>query len=93
MEPETIEDVLALLEERPADAELFQLLGRLYLKERRLEKARAAYEQSLLLDPGDPFTYLYLGNWFWANGQRHEALKRFKHAAKLLPGAPVVYGC
>jgi Flp pilus assembly protein TadD len=93
MDPETIEDVLSLIRERPSDAELFQLLGRLYLRAWRLEEARAAYEQSLALDPGDPFTHLYLGNWFWANGQHQEALKQFKRAARLLPNEAVVYWC
>jgi Flp pilus assembly protein TadD len=93
MATETVEDVLALIEQRPTDAELFQLLGQLLLKERRMDEARAAYERALALDPGDPFTHLYLGNWFWFNGQRGEALKRFEHAAELLPDEAVVYWC
>lgn len=93
MEPETIEEVLALIEDRPTDGELYQLLGVLYMKAHRLEEARAAYEQALALGPDDPFTHLYLGNWLWTIGERREALKRFKHAAELLPDEAVVYWC
>ncbi len=87
----TVEEVLALIEERPTDAELFQLLGRLYIEEYRFEDARAAYERALALDPNDPFTHLYIGNWCWLAGQRGKALEHFKHAATLLPNQGVVY--
>ena len=87
----TVEEVLALIEERPTDVELFQLLGRLYIEEHRFEEARAAYERALTLDPNDPFTHLYIGNWCWIAGQRDKALERFKHAATLLPNEGVVY--
>ena len=92
-EPETVEDVLALIEERPADAELLQTLGRLYLKAGRLDEARAAYERSLALAPDDPWTHLYLGNWFYHVGRRREALAEFERAAELLPGEAIVYTC
>ena len=91
MDHRTVEEVLALIEERPTEAELFQLLGRLYFEEHRFEEARAAYERALALNPNDPFTHLYLGNWFWAAGQRRKALERFEHAATLLPDEGVVY--
>jgi protein O-mannosyl-transferase len=90
---ETVEDVLALIEKRPTDVELFQLLGRLYRQQGRFEEAKAAYESALALDPNDPFTHLYLGNWFWFTGNRREALERFKHAARLLPDEAVVHWC
>jgi tetratricopeptide (TPR) repeat protein len=93
MEPETIEDVLALIRERPADAELFQQLGRLYTKAGRVEDARQAYERSLELDPNDPFTHLYLGNWFYARQMYPEALARFQQAAEIAPREAVAYSC
>jgi Flp pilus assembly protein TadD len=93
MKPDTIADVLNRLEERPDDAELFQLLGRLYLEEGRLKEARAAYERSLALDPCDPFTHLYLGNWCWRCGKHKEALERFQYAAELSPDLAVAYWC
>ena len=91
MEQETVEDVLALIGERPADAELFQRLGQLYLKAGRFEEARQAYERSLELDPNDPFTHLFLGNWFYAGRMYPEALERSQRAAELLPDEAVAY--
>ncbi len=93
MEPQTVEDVLALLEERPADAELFQLLGELYQHAGRLEEARDAYERSLALNPRDPWTHLFLGNWFYCVGKLQDALTWYKRAAELLPDEAIAYTC
>jgi tetratricopeptide (TPR) repeat protein len=93
MEPETIEDVLALIEGRPADAELYQRLGQLCSKAGRAEEARGAYEQSLELDPNDAFTHLFLGNWFYGSRMYPEALVQFRHAVELLPDQAVAYWC
>jgi tetratricopeptide (TPR) repeat protein len=93
MEPETVEDVHALIRERPSDPELLQRLGRLYMKAGRLEEARQAYERSLELDPCDPFTHLYLGNWFYAGRMYSEALGQFQRAAELAPREAIVSSC
>lgn len=93
MEPRTVAGVLARLKKRPDDAELFQLLGKLYLKGGKLKEARKAYERSLVLDPKDPFTHLYLGNWLFHVGKPRQALKSFKVAAKFLPENAIVYDC
>ena len=93
MQPETIEDVLALLEERPDDAELFQLLGQMYQQADQRDKAREAYERSIALDPNDPWTHLFLGNWFFRHDMLRDALKRFNHAAELLPDEAIAYTC
>ncbi len=92
MEP-TVEDVLALIEKRPADAELYQQLGHLYNKADRREEARAAYERSLELNPKDAFTHLFLGNWFYASRSYPEALARFQNAAELMPDQAVAFWC
>ena len=65
MEAETIEGILKLIEQRPADAELFQRLGGLYRGANRMDESRQAFERSLELDPSDAFTYFYLGNWHY----------------------------
>lgn len=93
MELETVEDILALIEKRPADAELYQRLGQLYAKAKRLEEARGAFERSLELNPQDAFTHLFLGNSFHARQMYPEALARFQHAAELLPDEAVAYWC
>ncbi len=96
MEPKTVEEVLALIEQRPADAEraeLFQLLGNSYLQAGQLKEARTAYEQSLALAPFDPWTHLYLGNWFSSTSRWREALEQFGVAATFLPDEAMVYIC
>ena len=93
VEPDTVEEVLALIDERPGDAELFQLLGKLYLRAGRLGEARDAYERSLALDPNDPWTHLYMGNWYYRVSKLREALEEFKNAAELLPSEAIVYTC
>jgi Flp pilus assembly protein TadD len=92
-EPDTIEEVLALIETRPDDAELFQILGRLSLRAFRFEEARGAYERSLALNPDDPWTQLYMGNWFFHHGECQGALKWFKRAARLLPDEAIAFTC
>jgi tetratricopeptide (TPR) repeat protein len=93
MEPETIEDVLALIAKRQDDAELYQRLGQLYFEAGRRDEARVAYERSLELDPEDAFTHLFLGNSFYASRMYPEALARFQRAAELMPAEPVAYWC
>ncbi len=93
MDTDTVEDVLALIDERPTDAELYQRLGKAYSAAGRYEEVRAAYERSLELDPTDPFTHLYLGNWFQREKDYEEALTRFTRAAELLPDEAVAYWC
>lgn len=93
MEPTTIEHALARIEERPDDAELFQTLGKLYLKQERFAESRAAFERSLELAPDDPWTHLYLGNWCYYRDRLNEALTWFRRAAKLLPDEAIAYVC
>ncbi|QEL14570.1 tetratricopeptide repeat protein [Limnoglobus roseus] len=89
MASETIADTLALIRERPTDAELYQQLGKLYFRAGEIDEAREAYERSLELDPDDPFGHLYLGNYFYANGQHQEALNCFRRGTELDPDAAI----
>lgn len=89
----TIAEALALLAARPADAYLFQRLGLLYIRAGRYDESRVAYQRALALDPTDPWTHLYMGNWFYSLDRCHEALRWFEAAAALLPDAPIVYTC
>ena len=93
METETVEDVLALITDRPADPELFQRLGHAYTKAGQVDEARQAFERSLELDPDDAFTHLFLGNWFGGQSMYREALLQFQLAATLLPDEAVVHWC
>ena len=75
------------------NAELHKKIGRLYLKEGKMEAAKAAYERSLELDPCDPWTHLYLGNWHYTADENREAAKCFEYAAHLLSEIPVAFWC
>lgn len=48
---------------------------------------------SLRLNPKDPFTHLYLGNWHYAQADYAAAIKEFRHAARLMPNQAVSFWC
>jgi cytochrome c-type biogenesis protein CcmH/NrfG len=93
MEATTIDEIHALLKERPGDAELHQQLGSLYFESGELTKAWEAYMQALRLDPDDPFTCLLFGNLLTLCDDRGYALTLFEHAAKVAPDLAVVHWC
>jgi tetratricopeptide (TPR) repeat protein len=92
-EPITIEEVLALLRERPDDAELYQQLGDLHFKRRELMEAWEAFMQSLRLDPDDPWTCLKFGTLLTLCDNMHYARKLFDHAIALGPELAVAHWC
>lgn len=89
----TVDEVLQLIQERPADAELFQQLGGLCLGEGKLDEARQAYERAIEIDPQDPFSHLFLGNVLKALKRNHSAVASFQTAAELLPGDAIAHIC
>jgi tetratricopeptide (TPR) repeat protein len=89
----TIPSLLRRIREEPSDAELHQGLGRLYLKKGMTQLAKAAYERSLELDPCDPWTHLYLGNWYEFVQEYEQALECFAYAARLLPDDSTAFWC
>jgi Flp pilus assembly protein TadD len=93
LEPQTVEDVLALLEVRPDDADLYQLLGSLHFRNRDLAAANKAYRQACRLDPEDPFKCLFLGNLLAINEDKREAMAWFERAEELAPRLWTVYWC
>lgn len=93
MEPQSVEEALALLAERPDDIDLLQELGRLYLRNGQPELARETYERALAIDPDDPWTHLYMGNWCYRANKLRDALKWFRRAAELLPMVAIVHTC
>ena len=76
----------------PDDAGLFQRLGR-ELYRGRMEEARVAYERSLALEPSDPWSHLYLGNWHYTGEDFLAAVERFARAAELMPDRAVAFWC
>jgi tetratricopeptide (TPR) repeat protein len=93
MEATAIDEILALLKERPHDAELHQQLGSLYFEIGELAKAWEAYMQALRLDPDDPFTCLLFGNLLTLCDDRVYALTLFEHAAEVAPHLAIVHWC
>lgn len=93
LEPQTVEEALSLLEVRPDDADLYQLLGSLYFRNRELVAANKAYRQACRLDPEDPFKCLFLGNLLAINEDKREAIAWFERAEELAPRLWTVYWC
>jgi tetratricopeptide (TPR) repeat protein len=93
VDPRSVEEVLEMLKERPRDAELYQRLGGLYLKQRDLRAAWQAYMQALELDPDDPFTCLYFGNLLALCDDKTYAKELYERAVKLAPDLAVVHWC
>jgi tetratricopeptide (TPR) repeat protein len=91
MEPETVEEVLALLQERPNDVELYQKLGGLYLHQREILKSWEAYMQALRIDPDDPFTCMYFGNLLATFDDKKWAWQLYRRAAELAPKLAIVH--
>src|SRR4051812_20403560 len=90
MKPELSDDILALLKQRPDDAELHQRLGSAYLKQRQLGEALDAYARAFRLAPNDAFICLYLGNLLQLTDPSG-ARACFERAAALLPNEAVVH--
>ena len=90
---ERIADTLYLIEQRPNDALLFMELGNLHHRQGKNAEEKAAYEKSLELNPSDPWTHLYLGNWYYSQNDFTSALERFANAATLMPDSAVPFLC
>lgn len=93
MEPRMVEEVLALLRERPDDAELYQQLGDLYFEQRELMKAWHAYMQSLRLNPDDAWTCLKFGTLLTICDDKKYARELFDRAIELDPDLAVAHWC
>jgi cytochrome c-type biogenesis protein CcmH/NrfG len=84
-EPATIEQALALLKERPNDAELYQQLGGLYFQRGDLNEAWQAFTTSFHLNPDDPWTALRFGTLLTICDDKKFARTLFDHALNLAP--------
>ena len=92
-EPTTVEEALALLRERPDDAELYQQLGDLHFKRGALGDAWQAFMQSLRLNPEDPWTCLKFGTLLTLCEDKKYARELFDHAIELNPELAIAHCC
>ena len=57
------------------------------------EQAKEALDRCLALKPNDPWTHLYLGNWYFSRKNFLDAIHWFARAARLLPNLSVAFWC
>jgi Flp pilus assembly protein TadD len=91
--PEQLDEIRARLGLEPFNGELHQALGKALLKGGDFSAARGAYEQAIVLDPADPWSYLYLGNLFYTQGRFGDALEQFGSAQRLAPNLAIACVC
>lgn len=82
--PRAAAEVLELaVQEEPRKASLHETLGRAYFASARVDRARAAFEQALDIDPSDPYAHFGVGRCHERQGRLSEAAKHFKLACAL----------
>jgi tetratricopeptide (TPR) repeat protein len=89
--PRSISSLLKRIKADPNNAELHQKLGNTYFKHGLRVRAKASYDRALQLDPADPWTHLFIGNWHSARREHRKALEHFKYAARYVPHLPVQF--
>jgi len=70
---------------RPGNPGLQRDLGRLYGDLGYFKAARDAFDQSLLLEPNEPLTYLYLGEMLEKSNDLRSAMGAYLNAQRLAP--------
>jgi tetratricopeptide (TPR) repeat protein len=84
--PEAMNLILRLLEQKPDFVPALKLKGMLLEEAGRTSEAGAVYEQALKLAPNDGDLLLKAGIYKLAAGQKEEALKLLQHCIRVLPG-------
>jgi Tfp pilus assembly protein PilF len=78
-----------VIEVNPARIDAYDLLARLYLKQRRLDAARSEYEQIALRQPRSVGAHTFIGMIWEAQGKSEEAKSAYRRALDVQPGAAV----
>lgn len=79
--------------EEPRNAQLWQDLGKVYTEWRMPSKAKWAYECSLVLDDLDPWSHLYLSNYYYGEKDYESALREAHRVQCLAPHLVMGYVC
>ncbi len=87
------EALLKKLTEEPNNAELYQELGKLYIREKKTDEAKRVLLKSLELDCNDGWTFLFLGNVSYSGEQYETALRYFEQALESLSDIATPYWC
>jgi tetratricopeptide (TPR) repeat protein len=91
--PEQLAEIEEQLAFEPFNADLHQALGKALLDDGNVDAARTAFERAIVLDPGDPWSHLYLGNVLYGQSAYAEALEEFKQGNQLAPDLPMALIC
>jgi tetratricopeptide (TPR) repeat protein len=82
--PHGAAEILELaVEHEPHKASLHEALGRAYFATARVERARAAFEQALEIDPSDDYAHFGVGRCYERQGRWPAAAKHYKLACAL----------
>ena len=81
-EKKAIEEIHKLTQKYPKESRDQVLLGDIYLDQNQLKKAYAIYQKILRDDPGNPFVYVSLSNYYKLNKQEDKALEAIVSALK-----------
>ena len=81
-EKKAIEEIHKLTQKYPKESRYQVLLGDIYLDQNQLKKAYAIYQKILRDDPGNPFVYVSLSNYYKLNKQEDKALEAIVSALK-----------
>ena len=69
----------------------YGLSSQIYLYRFLHDKALAAIERAIAMDPNDPDLYAWLSNILWFMGENSEAIEAAKKAQRLDPNNPALY--
>ena len=80
-----------ILQQRPTYSMAMQLLGHVYYRSERYQKAEEVYRQMIKNNEFDASAYNNLGQALSRQGRHQEALKELLHSEKLNPNNETVY--
>jgi tetratricopeptide (TPR) repeat protein len=88
---EAIQELESVLRTAPQNAEAYRTLGRAREAAQQFGQAEAAYRQAVQKQPGDWYSHLLLGLFYFRHGRDADAQKAWEDARKLTPDNEVVY--
>jgi tetratricopeptide (TPR) repeat protein len=84
---------LTALSTETDDVDLLVEIGKRYKHRQEYDTAAYYFDRALIVDPRDPWTHLFFGNFHYTRGKYRKAIKHFKFGAKLLKNESCAYWC